>query len=58
MMKRIDDVDLSLFTNPTEICEVLRRISKSGLFKSEVVKAIESANVIIYAYSQAESEDL
>ena len=58
MMKRIDDVDLSLFKKPTEIIKDLRTISKSGLFKSEIVKGIESAIVIIYAYSQAESEDL
>lgn len=58
MMKRIDDIDLSLFKKPTEIINDLRTISKSGLFKSDIVKAIESAIVIIYAYSQAESEDL
>ena len=58
MMKRIDDIDLSLFKKPTEIIKDLQTISKSGLFKSDIVKAIESATVIIYAYSQAESEDL
>ena len=58
MMKRIDDIDLSLFKKPTEIIKDLQIISKSGLFKSDIVKAIESAIVIIYAYSQAESEDL
>ena len=57
-MKRIDDIDLSLFKKPTEIIKDLQTISKSGLFKSEIVKGIESAIVIIYAYSQAESEDL
>lgn len=58
MMKRINDIDLSLFKKPTEIIKDLQAVSKSGLFKSDIVKTIESAIVIIYAYSQAESEDL
>ena len=57
-MKRIDDIDLSLFKKPTEIIKDLQTISKPGLFKSDIVQAIARAIVIIYAYSQAESEAL
>ena len=56
-MKLIDNVDMSLFESPTNIEEELRKLTRAGIFKAEIVRAIESAIVIVNAYADAREED-
>lgn len=56
-MKLVEDVNNSILTSPTNIEEELRKLTKAGIFKPEILWALESAIVIVNAYADGKDED-
>lgn len=56
-MKLVENVDTSLLTSSSNVEEELRRLTKSGILKGEILRALESAIVIVNAYQNGKEED-
>ena len=56
-MKLVEDVNYSLLASPTNIEEEIRKLLKPCVLKPEVVRALESAIVIVNAYADGRDED-